>query len=447
VVEHEITTRAQLRKLRTGSYRGRRLWAVAAVAATVTGLGVTLSPEAGYKSLGDRLLTVQDPTTPETPTFDTDQTKSPPIPDETPTPTPTTSSSSPSVTPSSRKPRHRAASEGGRSSSAAQPRRSRRGVVLDGRTMGGWYAGASGTGVTDGGFTDWLHQPVTVAATWADTSDEVQRTVSGLSDYEDWNGAIDIAVGGTVLDSGENYEAAASGAYDDRWRAAAQVIAKARKGKGPTYVRPFHEMNGDWYKAWTVTRENSADYKKAFARYAGILREAMPEVYISFSPNWGDHTGLPIDYWYPGDNVVDVVAPDYYNDYAGDAMNSVEAWNQWSTEKDKNGNPFGLEAWRQFAREHGKPLAFPEWGLKPSGEGGGDSPEWLKAVNAWMNKNANTTTWSLGADIPKAAAGKVLYSCYFNVVHGGDSGFTIFGHGANSRSASVFPDLRWGNIR
>jgi hypothetical protein len=413
----------------------------------VTGLGVTLAPQDTDKPFGDHLLTVQDPTAPETPTFDTDQTTSPPIPDETLTPTTTPSSPSPGVTSSSRKPRRAPASGGGRSSSAAQPGGSREGVVLDGRTMGGWYAGASGTGVTDGGFSSWLGQPVTVASIWADTSDEVQRTVSGLSGYENWNGAIDIAVGGTVLGSGENYAAAASGAYDDRWRAAAQVIAKVRKGKGPTCVRPFHEMNGDWYKEWMVTRENSADYKKAFARYARILREAMPEVCISFSPNWGDHTGLPIDYWYPGDDVVDVVAPDYYNDYAGDAMNSVEAWNAWSTEKDKNGNPFGLEAWRLFAKEHGKPVAFPEWGLKPPGQGGGDSPEWLKAVNAWMNKHANTATWPLGADIPKAAAGKVLYSCYFNVVHGGDQGFTIYGHGANSRSASVFTSLRWGNIR
>jgi hypothetical protein len=313
--------------------------------------------------------------------------------------------------------------------------------------MGGWYAGASGTGVTDGRFQQWLGQPVTIAATWADTNDEVQRTVSGLSGFENWTGAIDIAVGGTVLGSGENYAAAARGAYDDRWRQAAATIAAKRKGKGPTFVRMFHEMNGDWYDDWTVTRENSADYKKAFARYAGILRAAIPGVYVVFSPNWGDHTGLPIDYWYPGDHVVDVIAPDYYNDNSGDAMNSVAAWNAWSTQKDRNGNPFGLEAWRQFAMKHQKPVAFPEWGIKPPGQGGGDGPEWVRAVNAWMNRHANTASWPLGAKIPKAATGKILYSCYFNVVHGGDAGFTIYGHGANSRASSIFPDLRWGNSR
>jgi hypothetical protein len=323
----------------------------------------------------------------------------------------------------------------------------RPGVVLDGRTMGGWYGGASGVGVADGKLSQWLDQPVTLAAFWADTSDEVQRTIPSLtSEYRNWDKAVDIAVGGTVLGSGENYAAAANGAYDDRWRAAARVIAQNREGaKGPTFVRPFHEMNGDWYANWVVTRANSADYKKAFARYAKILREALPEVYIVFSPNYGDHTGLPIDYWYPGDDVVDVVAPDYYNDYADQANGSVAGWNEAADDRDSNGNPQGPESWRQFAAKHGKPLGFPEWGLKPSSQGGQDSAAWVKAVNTWMNKHANHATWQIGQRIPAAAAGKVLYSAYFNVEHGGDPGFTIYGAGANPNAAAVFPHLKWGN--
>jgi hypothetical protein len=64
-----------------------------------------------------------------------------------------------------------------------------------------------------------------------------------------------------------------------------------------------------------------------------------------------------------------------------------------------------------------------------------------------MNRNANKTTWGQGAKIPSSAAGKVLYSCYFNVVHGGDPGFTIYGSGANPRSAAIFPGLTWGNVK
>jgi hypothetical protein len=321
-------------------------------------------------------------------------------------------------------------------------------VPLTGSTVGGWYAGASGTGVTNGKFGKWLGQPVTIAATWADQDDYAQRKLPTLTkEFKNWKGALDLAVGGTVLKSEENYAAAAKGAYDARWKEAAKTLAASRKGAvGPTFVRPFHEMNGDWYDNWTVTTKNSADFKKAFARYAGILRQAMPTVYISWSPNYSDHTGLSIDYWYPGDDVVDCVAPDYYDDGKSEARVDVDVWNKEADDHDWNRNPVGPEAWRQFAEKHGKPLCFPEWGLKPEGKGV-DHPQWIKAFNAWMNKNANVSTWTPGEPLPEEAAGTVLYSAYFNVRHKDKDGFTIYGSGANPKSAALFPKLTWGNRR
>lgn len=312
----------------------------------------------------------------------------------------------------------------------------RPGVVLDGRRMGGWYAGAGGSGVADGSFASWLGQPLGIVSTWADTGDEEQRTVSGLTaTYANWKGAIDIAVGGMVIGSGESYAAAANGAYDARWRQAAGVIASVRKGaSGPTFVRPFHEYNGTWMGEWSINSGNVADFKRAFTRYAQILRAAMPEVYIVWCPNSGDHSGVPVETQYPGDDVVDVVAPDYYHDGSSEDPTST-TW--------RGGSPLGMDAWRRFAASHGKPIGMPEWGLKS--EGGGDSPEWIRAVNAWATQNANTATWQIGERIPAAAAGKVLYISYFNVVHGGQTAFTIHGYGANPASEAAYKSLRWGN--
>lgn len=317
--------------------------------------------------------------------------------------------------------------------------------VLTTPVVGGWYAGASGLGVADGAFEKWLKQPVTVAATWADHSATVQTRLTPLAtEYADWDGAIDIAVGGTVLGSSENYRAAATGAYDKRWRAAAARLSKLRgTAKTPTFVRPFHEMNGDWFDNWAVTADNAADYRAAHARYTRILRAAMPQVYISWSPNSGDHSGLPVQQWYPGDDVVDCVAPDYYDDTSTQARYDVAAWNTEAGEVDDLGNPHGPEAWRQFALAHGKPLCFPETGLKPSG-GSVDHPQWIKAFNLWLNEHANTSTWHLGEPIPSQAAGKVLYSVYFNVSHGGLDGFTIHGRDANPKSEKMFRSLTWG---
>ncbi len=311
--------------------------------------------------------------------------------------------------------------------------------------VGGWYAGASGLGVADGAFQRWLGQPVTIAGTWADQDAGAQQRLPTLStEYASWTGAMDLAVGGTVLGSDENYAAAARGAYDARWRTAAKNLA-ARRGNvdAATFVRPFHEMNGFWYQNWRVTADNLEDYRASHARYVRILRAAMPTVYISWSPNFRDHSGLPIEQWYPGDDVVDCVAPDYYDDDDTPARLSVEAWNAEAGDVDANGNPLGPEAWRLFALKHAKPLCFPETGLKPTG-GTTDHPQWIKAFNAWMNTHANTTTWPLGEPIPAEAAGKLLYSVYFNVPHDGLDGFTIHGRGANPKSERVFRTLNWG---
>lgn len=458
VVAERVKPREQARTQRAVRRRHQRARGVVAAALGAVGVTVAVAMATSLTIPGMDQLTLVDDTAVMSPLPDSERRTRPPLsaprttdpvtasPSASPSPSATKKSTSATAT-TTKKKATTTKSASAKPAATAAARNVKPGVVLDGRRMGGWYGGASGIGVTDGSLSDWLNQPVTLAAFWADTEDEVQRTIPSLtSKYRDWDHAVDIAVGGTVLGSDENYAAAANGAYDERWRQAAKVIAQNRKGaKGPTFVRPFHEMNGSWYDNWIVTRENSADYKKAFARYAGILREALPEVYIAFSPNYGDHTGLPIDAWYPGDDVVDVIAPDYYNDYQDKANGSVEGWNAEADKRDGDGDPEGPEAWRQFAKAHGKPLAFPEWGLKPSGQGGQDSPAWIKGFNAWMNTHANTATWQMGEEIPKAAAGKLLYSAYFNVVHGGDASFTIFGAGANPNASSVFPTLKWGN--
>ncbi|MFZ0161042.1 MAG: glycosyl hydrolase [Kineosporiaceae bacterium] len=311
-------------------------------------------------------------------------------------------------------------------------------------TVGGWYAGATGKGVTDGDFAAWLGQPVTIAGTWNDTSDDIQRTQPSLTgEFAEWRGAIDIAVAGTVLGSGESYAEAAGGSYDARWTQAATVIAASRRdATGPTFVRPWHEMNGDWYPEWVVDADTVQDYKAAFHRFAAILKRAMPGVYITWSPNDGNHQELPVSQMYPGDDVVDVIAPDSY-DWTGSPDVDVAGVEDYLNRSGPNGEPAGLETWRRFAAQHGKPLGLPEWGLCAKEGCGGDHPAYLEAMNAWMREHANTATWELGAPIPAAAAGALIYSIYFDTVHAGDTGFLIRG-GQHPESEALFPRLRWG---
>jgi hypothetical protein len=312
--------------------------------------------------------------------------------------------------------------------------------------VGGWYAGATGQGVLDGDFAAWLGQPIGVVGTWNDTTAEVQSGQPSLTgELAGWKGAIDIAVAGTVLGSGETYARAARGDFDQRWKQAAATIAEARKGAtGPTFVRPWHEFNGDWYGEWAVNAQTVEDYRAAFRRFAGILEAAMPGLYVVWSPNDGNHQDLPVSQMYPGDDVVDVIAPDSY-DWTGSSQIDQAAVRQYMNRSD-GGEPAGVETWRQFAQRHGKPMGLPEWGLCSRSGCGGDHPAYVEAMNAWMTENANTATWQLGQPIPRQAAGKLLYSIYFNTVHQGDRGFLIRG-GPNARSSEVFRQLRWGTAR
>jgi beta-mannanase len=69
---------------------------------------------------------------------------------------------------------------------------------------------------------------------------------------------------------------------------------------------------------------------------------------------------------YPGDDVVDVVGVDCYDDNSGiDHLINGE---------------YGMNQWAQFAAAHGKPIALPEWGLMS----GGDNPDYIQGMYDFM---------------------------------------------------------------
>ena len=301
----------------------------------------------------------------------------------------------------------------------------------------GWTSGASGNGVADGSFAAWRGSAVTVAGTWDDGDASVQRDLPTLKDFSGWTGDLDVAVGGTVLDSGESYAQAAQGAYVDRWTAMAQNLQAARgTSPGTTYVRPFHEFNGDWYKGWFVTPQNVQDYQKAFRLMAQTIRAACPQCKIVWSPNNGSSSGAaPIAEAYPGDEWVDVIGVDSYNANGNVIVTNDQTWTEYANATDGT-NPVGPEAWRQFAQQHGKPISFPEWGLN-HGSGGGDNPAYVQHMHDWMAEHA-------AAPGDGDVAGKVVYDVYFNVAPDGNTGFLIK-DGPNPLSAQAYTSVRWGN--
>jgi hypothetical protein len=285
-----------------------------------------------------------------------------------------------------------------------------------------WLSGVSGDGVVDGSFGAWRGRPVEIAGTWNDNfeSQEWQWSVRPGFSMAQWRGDLDDAVGGIYKDRGESWAAAGDGAYDQRWRRALTNLASSWQGRpGTVYIRFAHEFNGDWYP-WAVKSGEVADFKRAWGRFRALQREVFPAAKLVFCPNAETSRSLGYDWRraFPGRDLVDVVAVDYYNQWPfvssraefAPAMDRFDAW----------GAPRGLERHREFAESVGLPFAISEWS---SNADFGDSPAFMEGLHSWLSEHAGT------------GAGQVLYEIEFNVGSHGGGNFAL--HPVNHQPAAV----------
>lgn len=203
----------------------------------------------------------------------------------------------------------------------------------------------------------------------------------------DFRGTLNVAA--PLFPEDGNMEAAASGEYDEQWRRLGAMIAQ----RYPTaYVRPGWEMNiHNW--DWSANPDNVEQYKEAFRRAATNLKAAGPQLRIVWNPNEGKGNTLPDarDAW-PGDEYVDIVGLDAYD---WSPPYDAEGWERHRT-KDQ-----GWDFWGNFAREHGKKFAFPEWGVIAGNENsGGDNPKFIDYAYGWMEQNADIMTFETYFDEP-----------------------------------------------
>ncbi len=304
----------------------------------------------------------------------------------------------------------------------------------------GYHGWSSGLSTSDpdnakgGDFGSWRGSPVGIIGTWCEEDIPNQLNMWGVGvGYPDWQGDMDVAVGGFHRrDSSQSYAQAAAGAYDENWRTGARNLASLRNDKpGITYIRPFHEFNGDWYTGWFVTSERAEDYKKAFRRMVGIFREAMPKVKVVWSPNDNNSAGFAgVDASYPGDDVVDVIGVDSYDGNAGVIIHEESDFAAYAN-RVKDGNPDAIESWRQWAEKHGKPMSLPEWGMNRK-RTDSDNPAYVITMNRWMAQHAAKPG-------DTNVAGKIVYDVYYNV---NDPGFKLV---ESPDGANAYKSLKWGN--
>lgn len=178
--------------------------------------------------------------------------------------------------------------------------------------------------------------------------------------------------------------------------------AKAAKATNTDfYLRPMHEMNGNWYPwAESANGNKKGDYVKAWKHIVDIFRsEGATNAKFVWCPNVNYSGSTPLAQVFPGDDYVDYVCMDGYN-----WGNTNGGWQSFNT--------LFAGTYNQITTLSSKPVII---GEMASAEQGGNKANWItdaytsaKNLNRlvlinWFNANkekdwrVNSSTNSLNA--------------------------------------------------
>ncbi len=245
---------------------------------------------------------------------------------------------------------------------------------IAGRTSAGGSAGTNGVGgsVSDldrgivGIYCGNVAADVSQFETWLGRPVEGILGYTGNADWNDYDGSVGWAVGNwealdrrvlwsvPLIPNGATLGAAASGTYDEHYRKAAQTLSGYRPHERALYVRTGWEFNGDWFP-WTA-QGKAKDFVGAFQHFVTVFRSVSNRFRIEWNVNVGD-VGMNPEDAYPGDGYVDIVGMDFYWNTHWDPADPTKAWTSMVTRK------YGLNWHQDFAKAHGKPTAYSEWGM------------------------------------------------------------------------------------
>ncbi|MEU6356334.1 glycosyl hydrolase [Streptomyces sp. NPDC047072] len=158
----------------------------------------------------------------------------------------------------------------------------------------------------------------------------------------------------------------AGGRYDGHFRA----LARRLVGLGvPDAVLVLGwEMNGVTYSHRCAP--DPAAWKAYWTRIVRAMRSVPGQRFrFEFTPTRG-RDAIPWPRCYPGDGVVDIIGMDAY-----DAPRGL-SFSRQVTE------PYGLRDHVRFARAHGKPFSYQEWGLFENG----DNPAYMRGMLDWFSR-------------------------------------------------------------
>ncbi|MFG2721162.1 glycosyl hydrolase [Streptomyces sp. NPDC048416] len=272
--------------------------------------------------------------------------------------------------------------------------------------------------------------------------------VQRIAALEKWLGGADIRVGHTYLPGNTWSDIEGRGGFLDSWAAwrreradrtlvlnvpmqalneagvadirVRRLLAKGAEGQFDEHFKRLAERLVDlkipdtvivlgWEMNGTTYTHRCGPDPEAWKTYWKNAVTAMRSVpgqkfRFDFAPSRG-RDAVPWTECYPGDDVVDIIGMDSYDQPSGQDFDKQIK------------EPYGLQKQVDFAAEHKKPISYPEWGLFRNG----DNPEYMRRMLQWM-------------DVHKPVYNTITDYC----PHG------VWGCADNPRSSEVYRSLLYG---
>jgi hypothetical protein len=176
--------------------------------------------------------------------------------------------------------------------------------------------------------------------------------------------------------------AGARGDFNDHAQALARNLIAA--GLGDSVIRFAGEANGTWNRDNIGSTDQDFELWRQYWRQAVLAMRSVPGANFRF--DWTVNAAvrpIPLDKWYPGDDVVDIVGIDAYDSGFGNLEAGPKRWDAIYNQ------PIGIADVLRFAQAHSKPLSIPEWGVAPTQtlNSAGDDPWYVDGIASVVRNN------------------------------------------------------------
>ncbi len=208
---------------------------------------------------------------------------------------------------------------------------------------------------------------------WADTKNNFEYSATWIKEN---HGSHKLVWSMPMIIHGTTFADCYNGTYDSSYTIFAQTVLSADP---EAVIRTGHEMNGNWYD-WSMDGPagTAAEFAKCYAHIATVMRAVSPKFKMDWNPGAGMWAGMDSVRAYPGDEFVDIIGLDQYEDSQWTKGTPDERWNQFLDDAGR-----GLTFWADFAKTHKKMLAFDEWASNY------DDGTHIQHMAEWMKANGN----------------------------------------------------------